>query len=115
MKSQKKYPTSTVKELQSKFPKFSKVTLCMVNNPEYGVDISKEGKRWLNQQKNKSKTKMSKSKVVSARVDDDTAEKLSQYLKGKGLTTAEFLSQVIKETVDEASLHKGMPGQGNEL
>ena len=91
--------------MQQRFPKFSKASLCMVNNPEYGVDISPAGKRWLNQQKNKVKSK-GKSKVISARVDDDVAQKLTDYLKGKGLTVNEFLSQVIKETVEDVSMRR---------
>lgn len=113
-KTQKKYPSETVKLLQNKFPKFNRIALCYVNNPEYGVDISAEGKRLLNRAKNKEKPKP-KSKVVSARVDDDVAERLNDYVKGLGLTVNEYLGQVIKEAVDETSMHEGVSEQDDIL
>ena len=47
-----RYPTSVTMTLKQRFPKFSKIQLAMVNNPEYGVDISLEAKNWLNHAKN---------------------------------------------------------------
>ena len=33
--------------MKKQYPKFSKVTLCMIRNKEYGVDLSKEAKQLL--------------------------------------------------------------------
>jgi len=33
--------------MKKRYPKFSKVTLCMIRNREYGVDLSKEAKQFL--------------------------------------------------------------------
>ena len=41
------YSTDVLDALKEKFPKFSKVALCMVRNPQYGVDLSKDAKRYL--------------------------------------------------------------------
>jgi hypothetical protein len=44
---QRAYSTDVLDALKEKFPKFSKVALCMVRNPQYGVDLSKEAKKYL--------------------------------------------------------------------
>ena len=41
------YSTDILDALKEKFPKFSKVALCMIRNPQYGVDLSNEAKRYL--------------------------------------------------------------------
>ena len=41
------YSTDVLDALKGKFPKFSKVALCMVRNPQYGVDLSADAKRYL--------------------------------------------------------------------
>lgn len=41
------YSTDVLDALKEKFPKFSKVALCMVRNPQYGVDLSRDAKRFL--------------------------------------------------------------------
>ena len=41
------YSTDLLEALKVRFPKFSKVALCMVRNPQYGVDLSKEAKKYL--------------------------------------------------------------------
>jgi len=41
------YSTDVLDALKEKFPKFSKVALCMVRNPQYGVDLSADAKRFL--------------------------------------------------------------------
>ena len=90
MKKITKEDQATLKE---KFPKFSKITACMVNNPEYGVTLSPEAKRWLNQGKTQEKQRP-KSKVVSVRLTLEemnriekhilaTSQSISDYLKGK--------------------------------
>lgn len=43
----RQYSTDVLDALKEKFPKFSKVALCMVRNPQYGVDLSKDAKRFL--------------------------------------------------------------------
>lgn len=41
------YSTDILETLKARFPKFSKAALCMVRNPQYGVDLSKEAKEYL--------------------------------------------------------------------
>ena len=41
------YSTDVLEALKVRFPKFSKVALCMVRNPQYGVDLSRDAKRYL--------------------------------------------------------------------
>ena len=43
----RQYSTDILDALKEKFPKFSKVALCMVRNPQYGVDLSADAKRYL--------------------------------------------------------------------
>jgi len=43
----RQYSTDVLDALKEKFPKFSKVALCMVRNPQYGVDLSADAKRYL--------------------------------------------------------------------
>lgn len=63
--------------LKEKFPKFSKITACMVNNPEYGVTLSPEAKRWLNRGKNKEKQR--NKNVASIRLTYDEMKALSEH------------------------------------
>ena len=44
---QRDYSTDVLEALKVRFPKFSKVALCMIRNPQYGVDLSKEAKKYL--------------------------------------------------------------------
>lgn len=43
----RKYSKDIIDVLQKRYPKFSKITLCMIRNPEYGVDLSADAKRFL--------------------------------------------------------------------
>lgn len=43
----REYGKEVVDILKKHYPKFSKVQLCMIRNPEYGVDLSKEAKKYL--------------------------------------------------------------------
>lgn len=48
---QRKYGNDVVGILKKRYPKFSKVALCMIRNPEYGVDLSADAKRLLRMMK----------------------------------------------------------------
>ena len=71
----KRYPSDTVKLLSTEFPKFSKITLCYVNNPEYGVDISPEAKRWFN------RMKFGQEMNADGELTEEEAEIVQQYLE----------------------------------
>lgn len=43
----REYSKDIVGVMKKKYPKFSKVTLCMIRNREYGVDLTVEAKRYL--------------------------------------------------------------------
>ena len=91
----------------------------MVNNPAYGVDISPDGKRWLNRMKNGQKQGTGggrKGKVISARLSDDVVERLNAYLKGKGITVNEFVQEAVREKVGQREpLQEGLPGENDAL
>jgi hypothetical protein len=43
----RKYSKEVISILKKRYPKFSKVALCMIRNPEYGVDLSDNAKKYL--------------------------------------------------------------------
>lgn len=43
----RKYSNDIIDVMKKRYPKFSKVALCMIRNREYGVDLSVEAKRYL--------------------------------------------------------------------
>ena len=54
--------------MRTQFPKFSKVTLCMIRNPEYGVDFSAKAKKLIEKKKPR---KSAERKRLTVRVSDD--------------------------------------------
>jgi len=77
--------------LKEQFPKFGKIQACMCNNPEYGVTLSPEAKRWLNRGKTQDK-KRPKSKVVSVRLTLEEMEKIEKHI----LATSQSISDYLK-------------------
>ena len=55
----REYGTEIIAALKKRYPKFSKVALCMIRNPEYGVDLSRDAKNFLKklEEGNDNKTK----------------------------------------------------------
>lgn len=43
----REYSKDIIDVMKKRYPKFSKVALCMIRNREYGVDLSKEAKQFL--------------------------------------------------------------------
>lgn len=41
------YSKDVIGVLKKRYPKFSKIALCMIRNPEYGVDLSPDAKKFL--------------------------------------------------------------------
>lgn len=41
------YSKDVIGVLKKRYPKFSKIALCMIRNPEYGVDLSVDAKKFL--------------------------------------------------------------------
>lgn len=77
--------------IKEKFPKFSKVTACMCNNPEYGVTLSPAAKRLLASGK---KTEKPRNKnVASVRLTYDEMK----WIEANGKTFSEIVHEVIKE------------------
>lgn len=115
-----KRPTSKeiIATLRTKFPKFSKVTLCMVRNPAYGCALSEEAARTLQEiypnykvaQKPSSCVKPSKRRSVSnrkkahrltVRLDDEAYTKFEAALKKTSATSTQaFLEKVLEEYYD---------------
>ena len=86
--------------IKKRFPKFSKIQACMCNNPEYGVSLSPQAKRWLNRMKNPTQSNV-KSKVVSARVNDREKAILSELARELGVTVGELIKQSIHNIINE--------------
>ena len=99
--------------LKKRFPKFSKITACMCNNPEYGVSLSPKAKDWLNHAKSATKSNV-KSNVVSARVKDGDMEILKELAREQGVTVGELIKTMIEEKIHDKSMCQGLsqPGDG---
>ena len=76
--------------INQRFPKFTKIQACMVNNPEYGVSISPEAKDWLNRA---SRVKNEASDDVS--VKDD--EKVWDFVRNNFDTVKAFFDWMVNE------------------
>ena len=92
-----------INKIRERFPKFSKVSLCMIRNPDYGVEASQEliafcsdnditldGIKRLNRTSGSSRKKIANRKKpnrVSAYVDDGLMEKI----KKNNTTTQELV------------------------
>lgn len=113
-------PTSKeiIATLRSKFPKFSKVTLCMVRNPAYGCALSEEAVRTLQDiypdlkvaqnrsscvkpRKRQSVSNRKKAHRLTVRLDDEAYAKFEAALKSASATSTQaFLEKVLEEYYD---------------
>ena len=107
-----------VSVLKEKFPKFSKIAWCMAQNPAYGVALSEDAARTLQEiypdykvaQKPSSCVKPSKRRSVSnrkkahrltVRLDDEAYTKFEAALKKTSATSTQaFLEKVLEEYYD---------------
>ena len=83
--------------MKTQFPKFSKVTLCMINNPEYGVDYSAAAKRLLRKQKPPAKKKAPERKKLTVRVSPELYEKIKE--KAGDISYQELLEKIIEHEI----------------
>lgn len=84
--------------IKEKFPKFSKVTACMCNNPEYGVTLSPAAKRLLRNAGSKAKPR--NKNVASVRLTSDEMK----WIESHGKSFSEIVHEVIKEKmIDDCS------------
>lgn len=74
----------TVELLQQHFPKFTKVALCMVRNPEYGVTFSPKAKAILNKATGKSSGKRSTTNRLTIRLDDNEMAAVKEVMEQTG-------------------------------
>lgn len=93
--------------LSRRFPKFSKIQACMVNNPEYGVSISPEAKDWLNQ------AYFAKYGISDADLTEAQQETVQKYVEKHFDSIKSFIIWTALQ--HEESLHKGLPGQDCDL
>ena len=91
--------SETVELLQKQFPKFSRVTYCMIKNPEYGVDYSAAAKRVLN--KKKSKQPKKKEKKFTVRLGDAEYLRVQAALEKTGCKNYRELIEKMLQTVEE--------------
>ena len=80
--------------MQTKFPKFSKVQLCMIRNPEYGVDFSAAAKRLLRKKETREKRKTQK-KITVRLTDDEYLEVQAAMLKTGCKTYRELIEKAL--------------------
>lgn len=85
-----------VELMQTQFPKFSKITLCMVRNPQYGVDYSAAAKRLLNKQKPKVRKAPDKKKLT-VRVSQSLYDELKA--KAGDRSCQELIEKIISEAI----------------
>lgn len=82
--------------MQTRFPKFSKVQLCMIRNPEYGVDFSAAAKRLLNKPPPK---KRNVSKKLTVRLTDEEYAEMQAKMQETGCKTyRELIKRITEET-----------------
>ena len=78
-------PTSKeiIDKLNTKFPKFSRIQMCMIRNPEYGVQMSTAAKRYMVKEfpeMKKEREKPARKRIVIY-VDDDMYEEVKQKVE----------------------------------
>lgn len=97
-----KYGPEVTRALKEKFPKFSRVTLCMINNPEYGIFFSEEAESYLKRQgviPTAKRPVRKKANRLSARVDDDTYRKIEEITSKTGQTMQQYLESLVKDSL----------------
>ena len=85
----------TVELLQQHFPKFTKVALCMVRNPEYGVTFSPKAKRILNEAEGKQPVKRSTPNRLTIRLNDNEMAAVKEVMEQTGCKS-------YRELIDKA-------------
>ena len=85
-----------VEKMRERFPKFSKVTLCMINNPEYGVDYSAEAKAYLGIKKPRVR-KTPEKKRLTIRVPDELYDAVKE-MAGEG-SYQELVERIIADAI----------------
>ena len=84
-----------VAKMQQRFPKFSKVALCMIRNPEYGVDFSPAAKRYMRNKQAKEKRTVDK-KLTIRMTDDEYLDVQAAMLKHGCKTYRELIEKAIE-------------------
>lgn len=96
----KKYSAGVTRLLSEKFPKFTRIQLCMVNNPEYGLDLSAQAKRYLRENgylSAETRPIRKKANRVSARFDDSTWEAIKADCEKEGTSSMqEYIEKLIQ-------------------
>lgn len=98
--------------LRERFPKFSKVQVSMVKNPEYGIRLVPEAESLLREKgknittarrrtpQKKKAPEVPPRKRVSFRLADAEYDKLKEAVKSSGYkTTQEYLEHIIQTKV----------------
>lgn len=109
LKQERAEAAESIRRIREKFPQFSKIALCMIRNPDYGVEASQElvafcddndialkGIKRLNRASGapaKKPAQRKKPNRVSAYVDDRLMEKI----KKNNTTTQELVEKLLRE------------------
>lgn len=107
----RKEASEVIKTVSEKYPKFTKIQLCMIRNPEYGLRLAPEAERLLKEKgipltpqrrrtpQRKKAPEVPPKKRVSFRLSDAEYEKLKNAVKESGFrTTQEFMEDMIKRS-----------------
>ena len=97
--------------LNQAFPKFNRVALCYVRNPEYGCALSKEAEKLLKEAypdlrltrtgRRKRAAARKKAHHLTLRLDDEAYAKFEEALKSSSVTSKqEFLEKILEEYYD---------------
>ena len=98
-----------VRILSEYYPKFSKVQVCMIRNPEYGIRLTAKGERILKEKNIKLTTQkrkgairepkqMPQRKRISLRLSNADYEKLKESTKNSGYKSMqEYLEKLINK------------------
>jgi hypothetical protein len=88
----------TVELLQQHFPKFTKVALCMVRNPEYGVTLSPKAKRILDKAEGKMPKKRSTPNRLTIRLNDNEMAAVKEVME---LTGCKSYRELIEKALEK--------------
>jgi len=99
----KELSVKIVEVLQREFPKFSKITLCMVRNKAYGVTLSPAAKKYLkeylldgnsSQKRLNANKKERNTKVV--RISNEVYDSIKKMADESNITISEYINKNIK-------------------
>ena len=93
--------------IKQRFPKFSKIQACMVNNPEYGLSISPEAKDWLN------RAYFAKYGMSDNELTEQQAEHVQKYVEGHFGSIKSFIIWTALQ--HEEPMHEGLSGPVADL